>query len=744
MRTEVKIRERESEITRRRFLGTGFAGSAALVVGFYIPADLVAQNQETPRPNPFNAWVRITPDGQVTLTLAKSEMGQGVMTALPMILAEELDADWSQIRVIAADLDPAKFGDQGTGGSDSVASSWLPLRQAGAAAREMLISAAAEAWEVNRETCIAKNGAVVHGPRSRTLSYGELVERASKLPVPNLKSVPLKNPDNFRIVGKSTHRTEIPSKVDGTAIFGLDVRVPGMLHAVIARCPTFGGKPARFDAARAKAVPGVVEAFEIPAVERRAHTAGGVAVVAETTAAAIAGRKALDIEWDPGPHAGESSESLRHTLLSLTDQPGKVIRNDGDAASALAVAPKKIEAVYELPFLAHATMEPMNCTVDVRADRAEVWAPTQAPNWARDVVAQVGGVPRESVVVHTTLMGGGFGRRYHGDFAVEAAQISKAVGKPVQVVWTREDDMQHDFYRPAFCHRMSAALGEKGDILAWTHRIASTSIRVFWDPPDRVKPERAEIGGADNLPYTIQSFRLEYAPAASGVPRAWWRSVEDSSSGFAVESFIDELAAAARVDPVEYRLQRMDTARVIPFPAERSAPPLVVARLKAVLQLAAEKSGWDKPLAKGRGRGLACFYTFNTYVAQVAEVSAAPGSGPRVHRVTCTVDCGRAVNPDGVRAQAESAIVYGLTAALKGAITIEKGAVQQSNFHDYPMLCMNEISVIEVHIVPSGEPPTGMGEPCVPLIAPAVTNAIFAATGRRIRRLPIRAEDLRS
>lgn len=729
-------------VSRRDFLKTGVAGSAALVVGFYWPDGSAAQQQEVPRPNPFNAWIRIDQAGRVTLVLAKSEMGQGVMTALPMILAEELEVDWSAVHVEQALTKPEWYGDQGTGGSSSVRTSWLPLRRAGATAREMLIAAAAETWEVGKDTCYAEKGAVIHGPRKRSLSYGELVEKASKLPVPDFTKVTLKNPDSFHIVGKASPRIEAGAKVDGSAIFGLDVRVPGMLYAVVARCPTFGGKVVRYDAARAKAISGVRHVVEIEAVGPGTHTAGGVAVVADTTALALQGRRALEIEWDHGPHANESSESLRQQFEALTQKPGKAIRSDGDADAALAGATKKTEAVYELPFLAHATMEPMNCTVDVRADRAEVWAPAQGPNWVRDMVARIAGLPPKSVEVHTTLMGGGFGRRYQSDFAVEAAQISKAVGKPIQVVWTREDDMQHDFYRPASFHRLSATLDPGGKPLAWKHRVSSTSIRVFWDPPDRVKPEQSEVGGSSQMPYAIPNVRVEYAPADSGVPRAWWRSVEHSIGAFVVESFLDELAAAAGADPVEFRLGLLAEPRKIPNLLWPNDKPLETERLKGVLQLATEKAAWGKPLARGRARGAACHYSFNTYVAQVAEVSVGKGGSVRIHRVVCAVDCGRVINPGGVKAQMESGIVYGLTAALKGAITIEKGAAQQSNFHDYPMLRMNEMPVIEVHLVASQEAPTGVGEPGTPPIAPAVTNAIFAATRKRIRRLPIRAEDL--
>ena len=722
--------------TRRAFLKTGAAGGAALVVGFRFSIDALAQEaQEKKKPSPFDAWIHIDKSGTVTLITAKSEMGQGALTALPMILAEELEVDWSGVRVEQAPTDPSIY-DHGTGGSGSVAGSWLPLRQAGAAAREMLVRAAATAWNVEPATCRAEKGFIVHGPRRRRLAYGELVEAASKLPIPDFNKVPLKNPDDFHIVGQSIARTDIPSKVDGSARFGIDVRVPGLLYAVVARCPTFGGKAARFDATKAKAIAGVRHVLEIPAVGAGAHTAGGIAVVADSTWAAMQGRKALQIEWDHGPHASESSQTLRQASETIAAQPGKVVRNEGDAAAALVGAEQKVDAVYELPFQAHATMEPMNCTVDIRADRAEAWSPTQAPDWTRSAIAQVTGLPPPSINVHTTLMGGGFGRRYQADFVVEAAQVGKAVGAPVQLLWTREDDMQHDFYRPFAYHRLTGAVDAKGNAVAWHHRIVSTSIRSFWDPPDRVKPEASEIGGAVDLAYAVPNLRVEYAPVPSGVPVAWWRSVEASLNAFVVEGFIDELAAAAKADPLAFRQRLLAEPRMIKQPPD-SESTLDTRRFKGVLDLAAARAGWGSPLPAGRGRGIACAFSFDSYVAEVAEVSVDKAGLPHVRRVVCAVDCGRAVNPDGVRAQVESAVVYGLSAALKGAITIADGRTEQSNFHDFEVLRIQEMPVVEVHLVASTERPTGIGEPGLPPAAPAVVNAIFAATGKRLRRLPI-------
>lgn len=731
-------------LTRRRFLKTSARGGAALVIGFYLPAGACthpAQQQEKKTPNPFNAWVHIGQDNQVTLILEKSEMGQGVMTALPMILAEELCVDWKSVHVEQAPTNPSIY-DHGTGGSGSVSGLWLPLRRAGAAAREMLLTAAALRWNVLPETCKAKGGVIVHGARKDVFTYGQLVEDAAKLPIPNFNTVPLKNPDDFTIVGHDSRRVEARAKTSGAAKFGIDSRAPGMLYAVIARCPVFGGKAAKFDAAKAKAVPGVRDVLQIDAVGPGAFTAGGIVVLADNSWAAMQGRKALEITWDEGPHAGESSESLRKQFLENAGKPGKVVRNDGDADGALAGAAKKIEAVYEFPFAAHACMEPMNCTVHIRPDGAEAWIPTQAPQWAQSIIAGVTKLPPESVVVHTTLMGGGFGRRYQADFVMEAAQVAMAAGKPVMVLWTREDDMQHDFYRPASYHRMWGALDAQGNLAAWKHFQTSTSIHAMWRPNGEQSAEEGEFGEATFIPYNTANYRVEYTLAKSGVPRAWWRSVEHSTSGFIVECFVDELAAAAGVDPLEFRMRLIGGDRKVPdFNSPKENKPLDTARLKGVLRLAAEKAGWGKPLPKGVGRGIAAYYSFQSYTAAVAEAAVKNGQ-VQVHRLVYAVDCGRPVNPDGIRAQVESAAIYGLSAALKDAITIDRGRVQQSNFHDYDVPRIQETPKIEVHVVMSKEEPTGIGEPGLPVVAPAVCNAVFAAARKRIRRLPVRSEDL--
>jgi isoquinoline 1-oxidoreductase subunit beta len=733
-----------SVVNRRDFLKKSATGGVALVIGFHLSPSAFgdqAPDQEKKPVNPFDAWVRITPDNHVTLVLGKSEMGQGIMTALPMILAEELSLDWKQVKIEQAPTNPRIY-DHGTGGSGSVAGSWLPLRQAGAAAREMLVAAAAARWNVSPNTCKAQDGGVLHGSRKNFFTYGQLVDDAAKLPIPNFKTVPLKNSDDFTIVGHDTRRFEAREKATGTAKFGLDSRVPGMLYAVIARCPVFGGKLKSFDASKTKTVSGVREVFAIDPVGPGAFTAGGVAILADNSWAAIQGRKALQITWDEGPAASESSASLRKQFLGNAASPGKVVRNDGDASAALANAPKKIEAVYEFPLAAHATMEPMNCTVHIRPDSAEAWVPTQAPQWAQEIIAKTAGLPPEKVTVHTTLMGGGFGRRYQADFVMEAAQVAKVSGKPVMVFWTREDDMQHGFYRPASYHHFAGALDSKGNLAAWKHFQTSTSIEAMWSPKGSENPEKSEFATAAFIPFQTPNYRIEYTLAKSAVPRAWWRSVEHSTSGFVVESFVDELAAVAGADPLEFRLRLIGDDRKIPdFTNPKEGKPLDTARLKAVLRLAAEKADWGKPLPKGVSRGIAGYFSFESYTAAVVEASVKDGA-VKVHRIVYAVDCGRPINPEGVRAQVESAAIYGLSAALHDAITISGGRVEQSNFHDYQMPRINETPKTEVHVVMSKEEPTGIGEPGLPVVAPAMCNAIFAATGKRIRRLPIRAEDL--
>lgn len=731
------------DVNRRQFLKASAGGGAAFILGFYLSEPGCARHSGPREDAVFkpNAWLRITPDNQITILVEKPEMGQGARTSLPMLVAEELEADWSTIRIEQAPTLTDIYKELSTGGSGGVLKSWIPLRQVGAQAREMLLVAAAQQWRVEKKDCRAQNSSVTHLPSGRRLTYGQLVETASHLPPLKPDSVRLKEPKDFRFIGKPVPRTDIPSKTDGSAKFGIDVRVPGMLFAVIARCPHFGGKLSAFDASAAKAVPGVHAVFPIPPLPRLMNTAGGVAVVADSTWAAIQGRNALKVSWDKGPDGNESSESLSKLAQELSlASPSFVAVNRGDALKVLQNASRKVEAVYELPFQPHATMEPMNTTVDVRDDRIEMWSPTQWADRTQETIVNLSGLPKEKVIVHMTLSGGSFGRRGQWDYQAEAWQVGKEIKKPVQLVWTREDDMQHDFYRQYSYHRMAGALDDQGKLLAWWHRVVSTSIREVFDPPASLKDPRhfaaQELGGGDVLPYSCPSFRQDYHPLHSAVPRAWWRSVEYSFTLFAMESFIDELAHAARRDPFEYRMELLSQDRELDSVMWPGGPPLKTRKLREVLKLAAEKGDWGKPLPAGHGRGIACAFAFRSYVAHVAEVSVGKDGSVRVNRIVSAVDCGTAVNPDGVRAMTEGAINFALTPVLTGEITIKNAAVQQSNFDDYQVLRMDQAPDIEVHIVPSNEDPGGMGEPGVPPLAPAVANAVFAATGKRLRRLP--------
>ena len=694
---------------RRDFLHVTGTLTAGLVIGFRIP------DRRGVAPFAPNAWLRIGTDDSVLVIVDRSEMGQGVTTSLPMLLAEELEADWTKIRFEFAPADKAYinqlFGIQGTGGSSSVRAAWKPLREAGAQARTMLIAAAAQTWAVEPSSCRAEAGAVIHAATNRRLTYGGLAQRAAGLPVP--AEVQLKDPKDWRLAGKPTKRLDTRFKVNGTAQFGIDVRVPGMLTAVVARSPVFGGTVRTFDATAAKAIPGVRHVVQI---------SSGVAVVGDGYWPAKQGRDVLKVTWDEGPVAQVSSASISSLFAQRATQDGAVARHDGDAVGALAGAAQRVEAVYEMPFLAHATMEPMNCTAHVRAGAVDIWAPTQNQTGVQMIGGQIGGVPPEKVAVHTTYLGGGFGRRFELDFIIEALETSKAAGAPVKVIWSREDDIQHAQYRPANYHQLRAGLDASGRPVAWTHRIVAPSImaRMF---PQMVKNglDGEAVEGGVGLPYAVPNVHVDYQLTDTGIPVGFWRSVNNSFNAFAVEGFIDELAAAAKQDPYEYRRTLLANA-----PRDRG-----------VLELAATKAGWGTPLPAGRGRGIAVYKSFESFAAQVAEVSVSPAGDVRVHRVVCAIDCGLHVNPSTIEAQMQGGIVYGLTAALNGAITIENGRVTQSNFHDYRMLRLAEMPVVEVYIVPSNEAPGGVGEPGTPPIAPAVCNAIFAATGKRIRKLPI-------
>jgi isoquinoline 1-oxidoreductase beta subunit len=654
-----------------------------------------------------SAWLNVDPQGAVTVWLGRSEMGQGTFTGMAVLVAEELEADWKAVRVVQADANP-RYGSMSTGGSRSVRQSWEPLRKAGAAAREMLISAAAAGWGVDPASCRAEKGAVLHPASGRRAGFGDLVAAAAKLPVP--ENPALKDPKEFTLIGKPVPRLDTPAKTRGAAVFGIDVRVPGMLHAALARPPVLGGKVARFDAAKAMAVPGVRKVVEVPS---------GVAVVADSTWAALRGRDALSATFDDGPNGALDSAAIARLVAEASPEPTPA-RSDGDLESALAGATRKLQATYTLPFLAHATMEPMNCTARVDADGAELWVPTQAPLWARADVAKALGLPDDKVTVHTTFLGGGFGRRSYPDFPVEAALVAKAAGAAVQVTWSREDDFLGDYYRPCGRNELRAGLDAKGSLVAWHHLVRSPSIsrQNFGGRPGH--PDILE--GAIGFPYRAGAVRIEAAIPKVGVRLGWWRSVYASQNAFPEECFLDEVAHAAGKDPLAFRQGLL--------PADHP--------LQAVLALAGEKSGWGKKLPKGVARGIACHSSFGSHVAEVAEVSVKKGA-IRVLRVVAAVSCGTALNPDSVAHQIEGAVVYGLSAALRGEITFARGAAQQANFPAQDPLHISEMPRVETHIVPSTAAPGGMGEPGLPPLAPAVANALFALTGKRQRSLPLKA-----
>lgn len=720
---------------RRTFLKVGAATGSGLLIGFHVPS--AARGAEAAAaPVKLNAFVKVGTDGRITVVCGQSEMGQGCHNALAMLLAEELEVDLNKVHVEQGGVDPAFSnpryvgfkavgGFQATGGSSSIRNFGVPARRAGAAARFMLIAAGSERMKVAATECIAENGFVVHKPSGRKLSYGSIAKDAAKMVAPD--EPVLKPQSEFKIIGKSTPRHDVALKVTGKPIYGIDVRRKGLLTATVARCPVFGGKVKSFDAAQALKVKGVRKVVQV---------SSGVAVVADNFWAAKKGRDALQVSWDEGPVAGVSSASMFRNWAELAKAPSAAERlKTGDVSAALSAAGKRLEAVYEVPLLAHVCMEPMNATAHFKGDSVEIWAPTQAQSWNQNFVAQATGLPASAVTIHTTFLGGGFGRRLESDYAVEAAEVSRAAGNvPVKVVWTREDDIQHDLYRPASHNVLQASLGADGMPTAWRHRIVGGSILKYFktfahllrnDGLDATSVQ----GAGDYFPYDVANVHVDFVNENPGVPVGFWRSVGNSQNGFIMESFVDELAHAAGKDPYEYRKQLMSKPHA--------------ARLRAVLDLAAEKADWGKPLPSGVFRGIAAHFAYGGYCAQVAEISIREGR-LKVHRVVAAIDSGWVVNPDMVRYQVEGAIYYGLTAALYGEITIKDGRVEQSNFHDYRMARMSEMPKVEVHILEGKGDQGGAGEPGVPPIAPALCNAIFAATGRRIRKLPIRPEMLRA
>ena len=748
-------------ISRRAFMAEAGAAGGLLLALRIGGDDRTAGIGAAQPAAPFtpNAWLRIAPDGAITVRVHKAEMGQGVWTSLPMLVAEELDAAWETVAVEFAYGDPvfgspALFGQEITFGSLSVRESWEPLRLAGATARAMLVEAAAQTWAVNAGECRTERSEVIHVPSGRRLGYGPLAAVAAGLPVP--VDAALKEPADFRLIGTPVPRVDAPAKVDGSAVYGIDISLPGMVTASIVRSPVFGGRVRRYDASAALAVPGVRRVLELPA-----ESPGGsrLAVVADGYWPAKRGRDALVVEWDEGAGAAQSGAAIGASFRALLEQPGTVARDDGDALGALATAKSLVEAEYETPFLAHATMEPPTCTAAVRADGVDVWVGHQNLTLLRQTAAGIAGLPPEAVTVHQTYLGCGLGRRGEVDFVADAVLVAKEIAAPVKVVWSREDDIRHDFYRPATVQRIRAALDDRGMPLAWAYQTVGDSFLLREDPgagnggppagqapPDGQTPPadgqgpppagQAPAGasafapfdfflssGLDaDFPYAVPNVRAEVSVGRSGIPVGPWRGIGHTQNVFAVESFVDELAAAAGIDPYEYRRALL-----------RDDP-----RGQRVLDLAAERAGWGQPLAADHGRGIAICRYGETWAAQTAEVALGEGEDFALVRLVCALDCGIAVNPDTVEAQAVGGIVFGLTAALQGAITIAGGRVEQGNFGDYPLLRFDETPPVEVHLVPSANAPGGVGEAAVPPVAPAVANAIFAASGRRLRSLPLR------
>ncbi|KVL84529.1 xanthine dehydrogenase family protein molybdopterin-binding subunit [Burkholderia stagnalis] len=718
-------------VSRRRFLKFGMSlGAAAgggLLLGFSVPAAggdarrsvIGGDADETPRAGLFapNAFVQIDRNGQVTLVMPKVEMGQGVYTSLPMLIAEELEVPLSNVTLDHAPPNEKLFADpllggQLTGGSTSIRYAWEPMRRAGATARTLLVGAAAKQWNVDPATCRAENGEVLHPPSGRRASYGQLADAAAKLPVP--KDVALKKPADFKLVGKPVKRLDSPEKVDGTAQFGLDVRLPGMLYAVIVNSPVFGGTVASIDDTAAKRIGGVRQVV-------RADNA--VAVVGDHTWAAKRGASALVVKWNEGAGAKVSTKDIAADHARAADSgKGAVARKDGDVDKAFANAKTRVDAVYEQPLLAHATMEPVNCTVHVRPDGCEIWLGTQVPTRALDAVQRITGFPREKIVVNNHLLGGGFGRRLEVDMVEQAVKIAKQVNAPVKVIWTREEDIQHDMYRPYYYDRISAGLDANGKPVAWRHRIVGSSILARFAPPavkDGVDPDAVEVSA--ELPYDLPNQLVDYVrQEPRHVPTAFWRGVGPTRGTFVVESFIDELAAQTKTDPVQYRRALLGKTP----------------RARNVLDVATKAAGWGAPLPKGQGRGVSVMHAFGSFFSIVVDV-AVDGGDVQVKRVVCAVDCGMAVNPDTIEAQVQGGIIFGITGALYGEITIENGRVMQSNFTDYRMLRIDETPPIDVHIVKSAEAPGGIGEPGTAATAAALSNAIFAATGKRLRKLPV-------
>jgi isoquinoline 1-oxidoreductase subunit beta len=733
-------------VGRREFLQLTGLGAGAFVLGLRPAEARAASGAQAFR---FDLFLSLDTAGQVEIVAHRSEMGQGIRTALPMVVADEMDADFDRVRVVQA-LADERYGDQNTDGSHSVRDYFEPMRKVGATARHMLVQAAAKAWGVPPAECETAQHVVLHRASGRRLGYGELAERAAAVPAPDAAGLKLKTRDQWRYIGKARKLVDVPDIVTGRAMYGIDARLDGMLHASIERSPAVGGKPKTFDKDAALKVPGVRHVVELEAahLSEGFKPLGGLAVVADHTWGALQGRKALKVTWDLGPEGSHDSVAYRKELEAKATQPAKVVRNRGDVDAALGTAAKRVSALYYTPHLTHSSIEPPAALCSVRDGSCEVWACVQDPMGTRKEVAKVLGLPVEKVTVHVTLLGGAFGRKSKPDFVVEAALLSQKVGKPVKVTWTREDEIQHGYYHSVSAQHLEAGLDAEGRAVAWRHRTVFPSINSLFDAKDEYPPNW-ELGlGFSDVPFDVPNLRLENAPIAPHVRIGWMRSVANIYHAFAISSFADELAHAAGADPRDYLLKLIGAPRHVDLKAEGSdnpnygasleAYPLDTGRLRSVIELASKEAGWGKKLPKGRGLGIAAHRSFLTYVAVVVEVSVDARGTAKVEEAHIALDCGTFVNRDTVLTQAQGAVVFALSGALLGKITAKAGAIEQSNFHDYPLLRINETPRnIHVHLVESTAPPAGVGEPGVPPVAPALANAIFAATGERRRELPL-------
>jgi isoquinoline 1-oxidoreductase beta subunit len=728
--------------SRRSFLKASAAMGGGLLLSASLPLPAGARQGKPAAPAVLNTYVRIAPDGIVTIVSKYPEIGQGIKTSLPMLIAEELDVDWKDVRVEQALADAAQYGRQVAGGSMATTLHYDELRRVGAAGRQMLVAAAAAEWKVPEAECQTRSGAVQHTPSGRTLRYGALAAKAARVPVPELKSVTLKDPARFQIIGKPTKGVDSPRIVAGQPIFGIDVTVPGMLYAVFHKCPVFGGKVASADLEAVKRVPGVRHAFIVRGTTPNALSEG-VAIVADSWWQAQKARKSLQVTWDEGPAAAESSEGYARRAAELATQPpARWLRKDGDVEAALAGSVKRLEAAYSYPFLAHATLEPQNCTASYKDGKVEIWAPTQNPEPGRKLVAQTVGVKESDITIHMVRCGGGFGRRLQNDYMVEAVAISKQAGVPIKLVWSREDDLQHDFYRPAGFHFLQAGVDANGRITGFRNHFVSFGEGETFAPSSGMSPNELPAQLVPNIELGASVMKL-------GVPTGPLRAPGSNAMAFVYQSFLDELAHAAGKDPLQFQLELLGEPRELPVPPNPNGPPppaFHTGRMRDVLKLVAEKSGWGQGTLPARtGRGIACYFSHRGYFAEVVRVHVAEDGAIRIEKVWAAGDVGsQIVNPSGALQQVEGSVLDGLGQALGQAITIDKGRVVQSNLHEFPLLRMNQAPPIEVHFVQSANPPTGLGEPALPPILPALCNAIFAATGKRIRSLPIDLNLLKS